>query len=458
MRYLFFWCLAFLFIQSANCADYSFDNVPLPGFAAAVFKNGFNREYMIHPDVRGKTITLNVSVSDDRAYSTIEMALLLHGISIKDGGDIIYLLPVTSNSHLFMSADNAGVPELKMNPLNSPVTPYWGDITKDGGKKKILVDEVKSETKKKNHSVVVYKPRYREVAYLAEVVKFSGGEVMSDRADSSLLVYGVEVEHEERAEKINDALLLVDVPENSVSLHVVFIEITDSDSKGFTLSGLVKMLSGRFSVDFGASKSSGVNLAIKSSSVESVLSLLDDMVDYRYLAEPSLSIVHGKEAKLVIGSDVPLRGSIGRDSTGVTLQSVTYKTTGLQMVVKPHIYEDYVMVSGQFEVSSIASNSTSDIDSPLILRRSIATNFPIKDGEVIILGGLDDRKDARSRSGFLGLPFGSRKEINGSRIIILAEMKRGTVSTDIRDHEPFNFPRRLARDPRERSERESGSR
>jgi hypothetical protein len=95
------------------------------------------------------------------------------------------------------------------------------------------------------------------------------------------------------------------------------------------------------------------------------------------------------------------------------------------------------MVQGQFEVSSIATNSSSDIDSPLVLRRSIATNFPIKDSEVIILGGLDDRRDSRSRSGFFGLPFGARKETNGSRILALLEMRRGTFSAgSVQERQP----------------------
>jgi type II secretory pathway component GspD/PulD (secretin) len=443
MRKILSGCLLSL-AQLAFAADYAFDNVPLPSFAAAVIKNGFNREVMIHPTVLAKTISLNVTVPDGQAFSTIENALLLHGVMLRDDGTIIYLLPASgANPHVLFS-DSA--PELRLNPPSSPVTPYWGNIK--NSEKADFFDETKPGIPKEDLNIVVYRPRYKDVSYLAEIVEFSGGRVLPSKTGySSMLVYGVA--DDEQAEKVQKSLELVDVAENSIRLHVAFIEVTGADTSGFTLSGLIKMLSGRFSLNFGASRAAGVGLSIKNTSIDSVLSVLDEQVTFKYLAEPSLAVVHGKEARLVVGSDVPLRGSVSRDSAGVTLQSVSYKTTGLQMVVKPSIYEDSVMIDGSFEVSSIAANSSSEIDSPLILRRSLSTVFPLANGEVVILGGLDDERASNTRSGFFGLPFGSRHETNTSRILILAELRRGTAPTCGEQEEQ---PRRPAHDLRERGQ------
>jgi len=425
----FFFLLFSFFPVLAFCADYSFNNVPLTAFARAVIKQGMKREFLIEPSVKDKQISLDISVSDDDAFSVIEKALSLHGILVKDDGQIIYLLSRDSRF-----AENS------INPASLDID--------DGVKFPIvksqdhsLPDILPVNPESQEYDIKVYRPKFRDVSYLAEVVEFSGGKVLPSKAGfSSLLVYGVT--DDEKADKVQQSLDLVDVAENSIYLHVVFIEVTGTDTAGFTLSGLIKLLSGRFSLDFGTSRTAGVGLSIKSTTIDSVLSVLDEQVTFKYLAEPSLAVVHGKEARLVVGSDVPLRGSVGRDSAGVTLQSVSYKTTGLQMTVKPLIYQDSVMIDGSFEVSSIAANSSSDIDSPLILRRSLSTVFPLSDGDVVILGGLDDERVSGNRSSFLGLPFGTRREVNTSRIIVLAEIRRGLESTAVSHHIPARETRR----------------
>jgi type II secretory pathway component GspD/PulD (secretin) len=423
-----FFSLSFLLLFSspAFSVDYRFDNVPLHRFAEVVFNRGFARQHIISPDIKDKPITFNVSVSDEDAFPVVERALRLHGVLLHDDGTIITLLPLPSASHFLPSASDSS-PSLpsfpSSSPFPSPFSPSSPSLSAADSPADQPVLALPAVC-----DVHTYLPKFREVSFLSDVVVFSGARVLP-KQDSSILVFCVS--DDEQLSAVNRALSAADFPEPSVHLHVVFIEITDSGNTGFSLSGLIRMLAGRFSVNFGTSDLSGISFSLTNTSVDSVLSFLDGFLDYRYLAEPYLSVSHNREAKLVVGSDVPLRGSVGRDSSGVTMQSVAYKTTGLQFSVRPFIYSDYVLVNGQFEVSSISANSSSSIDSPLILRRSISTSFPLRDSEVVILGGLDDERGSRSRSSFLGRAFSSRSENVRSRIIVLAEMRRGSVLTDI---------------------------
>jgi type II secretory pathway component GspD/PulD (secretin) len=403
-----FFSALFFLSTSSIAADFNFKDVPVDSFVHAV-KHHLDRNVIVSPAVLGVRITFSASIPDNATVPAIKTVLMVHGVCMQDGEHLIVLLPKqechesksTISSELFTDNSDAFV---------GHASEFSSSVSRDTLP---LVEN-------KNLTIIVYRPKYRSVSFLSKVVAFAGATVLPvDTA--SVLVYGYDPENPAIQARVTNALNDVDFPEKSVYLHVVFIELSSSSSKGFTLSGLFKTISGRFSVDFG-SPGSGVNLAVKGASIDAVLSLLDETNKYRYLAEPSLSVIDGREAKLIVGSDVPLRGSVGRDSSGVTLQSVTYKQTGLQMSIKPSIYDDYVVFDSTFEVSSFSQNSASDIDSPLILRRSISSSFPLRQGEVILLGGLSDGRTTDSESGFLGLPFGRRNGNDVGHILVLAEI------------------------------------
>jgi general secretion pathway protein D len=98
---------------------------------------------------------------------------------------------------------------------------------------------------------------------------------------------------------------------------------------------------------------------------------------------------------------------------------VQYRDVGTKLRVRPTINQDgYVSLVIQQEINA-ATNEVA-FDAPVISTREAATQVLVKDGQTIMLGGLEDRQQDRTRSGvpvLSGLPligplFGSASRNN----------------------------------------------
>jgi len=84
----------------------------------------------------------------------------------------------------------------------------------------------------------------------------------------------------------------------------------------------------------------------------------------------------------------------GEISSAVTempgiVRSVQYRHTGINLSIKPVINaRGVITLEISQEISEPQSNTTSGIDSPLILNRQIKTEVVAADGQTIVLGGL----------------------------------------------------------------------
>lgn len=115
---------------------------------------------------------------------------------------------------------------------------------------------------------------------------------------------------------------------------------------------------------------------------------------FSILSSPRLLAKSGSEARIQVGSEVPILTSQQTTSTNVQgnptiLQAIQYRSTGVLLSVKPVIHAgDRIDLEVSQEVSEATTNNTSDISSPVISNRKVATNLTLKDGATVILGGL----------------------------------------------------------------------
>lgn len=113
------------------------------------------------------------------------------------------------------------------------------------------------------------------------------------------------------------------------------------------------------------------------------------------LSSPRLLAASGKSATMQVGTQVPIittQQTAPDGSTGGTsniLQQVQYRNTGVVLNISPIVNSSRrVELTVQQEVSDAQSNDTSDIQSPIILTRSISTTLSVDDGETVLLAGL----------------------------------------------------------------------
>lgn len=214
----------------------------------------------------------------------------------------------------------------------------------------------------------------------------------------------------------------MDKPELQVLVEVVVAEVKLSENFSFGIEWAINnaSLSGgaadaaRNAITIG---SGGLNYfpMNSSGSTRAVLNALAGNSNVRLLQTPRILVRSGEKATINVGDEVPIVTSQTTNSgqqvggTSALTQSVQYRKTGNTLSIKPIIYAGgQVDMEISQEISSAQLTSTSGLDSPTILNRSLNTNFSIKDGGSVLIGGLIQTEDTEgeSRVPFLSdIPF-----------------------------------------------------
>lgn len=120
---------------------------------------------------------------------------------------------------------------------------------------------------------------------------------------------------------------------------------------------------------------------------------------------PQILVSSHTKAKIQVGSEIPtLKSSFtSTSSSGNSQNEIDYKQTGIILTVTPQITStDLISLEVTQELSQAVTNSSSNINSPEITKRSVDTAMTIADGHTMIIGGLiQERKNDNLDS----LPF-----------------------------------------------------
>ncbi|RMH51981.1 MAG: type II secretion system protein GspD [Zetaproteobacteria bacterium] len=118
------------------------------------------------------------------------------------------------------------------------------------------------------------------------------------------------------------------------------------------------------------------------------------------LSTPTILTMDNEEAQIVVGQNVPFITGTNATQGGVAnpFQTIQRKDIGLTLKVKPQISEgDTVRLEIYQEVSSISNSATATTGASDLItnKRSIKTVALVRDGEILVLGGLM-RSDERT--------------------------------------------------------------
>lgn len=158
--------------------------------------------------------------------------------------------------------------------------------------------------------------------------------------------------------------------------------------------------------------SAGANFRVfdNGGGVRAVLNALASNNRASVLSSPRLMARNGETATIQVGDEVPIITSqlntganVGISTQNQVLQTVQYRTTGVQLKIKPVIHAgDQIDLDVTQEVSSARSTNTGVNNSPTFGMRKLDTKLTLRNGSTVLLGGLISEE---SNAGSAGIPF-----------------------------------------------------
>ncbi|MEM8512329.1 general secretion pathway protein D [Massilia sp. MP_M2] len=299
--------------------------------------------------------------------------------------------------------------------------------------------------------VFVYVPRHRDGSYLVDLLSpLFKGEFTARRAvhasasdksaqlasppgsaaasidrKSDILVFaGIPAE----VTMLKKLLSQVDTAIGDVLVRGVLYEVQTTNNDGSAFSLALNLLGGKFGLSFGSiGNSNSSHISFKSTTIDAVLSSLSTDSRFTVKSTPTLRVQSGQSGRFTVGEDVPVLGAVSYPSSGAAVQSVEYRSSGLIFELLPVIHESSVDLQVLQQMSSFVSTNTGVNNSPTLIKRELKTSLSVADGELIVIGGLTEDKDATAHTSPSWLPklnLNKTRDKNKTEMVLILQLTK----------------------------------
>ena len=242
-----------------------------------------------------------------------------------------------------------------------------------------------------------------------------GGQIQADPATNSLIITAPEPQYRQLRAVIDQ----LDGPRVQVLVESVIAEVSADKAAEFgiqwqgVLGGKGDTNIGLLGTNFGTLGANIINLATQAALPAAganfgiahrtngvyvlgfLARFLETKGDGNILSTPHITTLNNREAKIVIGQNVPfVTGQYTNNNSGGSgsvnpFQTIERKDVGLTLRVKPQVSEGGTIKLQTFlEVSSVQGSSVNSPSGLITNKRSIESNVVVDDGAIIVLGGL----------------------------------------------------------------------
>lgn len=249
-----------------------------------------------------------------------------------------------------------------------------------------------------------------EVAGVESGIRVSGTaglRLKADEVNNALLIMATPREYR----IIEAALSKLDIPPLQVMIEAVVAEVTLTDELRYGVQWLFQPGSQSFTLS--QASSGAVNglfpgfsaVLAKGNDIRFVLSALESITNVNVVSSPKLMVLNNQTATLQVGDQVPIatQSAVSVGAAGApVVNTIQFRDTGVILKVTPRVNESgLVLMDINQEVSDVTRTTTSNLDSPTIQQRKVASSISVTTGETIALGGLI--RDRRT-NGDSGIP------------------------------------------------------
>ncbi|MGX7005137.1 type II secretion system protein GspD [Caballeronia sp. KNU42] len=193
---------------------------------------------------------------------------------------------------------------------------------------------------------------------------------------------------------LKNVLPEVDTAPGEVVVRGWVYEVSDTDSKNSAFSIAAHVLDGQLGISNGPTGVDATALTFDAHFLNLAISALSADSRFKEVSDPHVRVLSGEKVSLNVGSQVPTLGSISyQGATGTPVQSVDYQDAGVIFAVQPTVMADAIQVKLDEQISSFVPTTTGVNNSPTKNTREMTTTVSMKDGEVVVLGGLVQDSD-----------------------------------------------------------------
>ncbi|MDD2752184.1 MAG: secretin N-terminal domain-containing protein [Candidatus Omnitrophica bacterium] len=239
-------------------------------------------------------------------------------------------------------------------------------------------------------------------------------------------------------------ITLRDEFQRQINWEAIFHQIQNLDLKGtfpvapsFPVSPALTVAS--MLMNIGTLETDNYTAAIK---------VLQTLGNTKIVSQPKILAMNNQEAKIMVGSrEAYVIQSLSQATAStVAAENIQFIDVGVKLSVMPTVHKDgFITLKIKPEVSSVRETITTAMGSivPIVNTSEVETVVKIKDGMMIMIGGLvqdDKRSDTTGVPGlaktFMGALFGSRATLKKRRemvVFLTPRIVRGDVSTTKED-------------------------
>lgn len=198
-----------------------------------------------------------------------------------------------------------------------------------------------------------------------------------------------------------------------------------------SLISLISAANSGGSTDIGSGGVLGGARLSDGDGIAALITAITSVTSTRLLSTPSILTLNNQEAEIVVAQNVPfVTGSFSTVSGSAVenpFQTIERQDVGLTLNVTPQINADRtVRMLVKQEVSNL-TNTTASAGGEITARRSLSTTVLVRDGSVIMLGGLlengagavDQRVPGLSKLPLLGGLFRGKNATGNQRVLLV---------------------------------------
>ncbi len=259
-----------------------------------------------------------------------------------------------------------------------------------------------------------------------------GGQVTADPRSNSIILYASDAEYQNLLQVVRR----LDVPPPQILIEGTVAEVRLNDKLNLGVQwflqnnpevtgGFATVGNGNLNLTFP-----GLSLQYLGPDFRVVINALSSVTDVEVVSTPRLLVLANETATLQVGDQVPIitQTATGDQQTSLTVNSVTYRDTGVLLTVTPRVGEGgRIFIDIEQEVSDVSQTTTSEINSPTIAQRKFRTQIAVDNGQVIALGGLIRTTRTKGDSGvpllseipLLGGLFRERANVKGRTELVV---------------------------------------